>query len=1804
MMCSSTRSSPAILNEGAFHSNAHNYLSFLSTGADPRTGSFRTALALPLGPSGDLGGPEFSLSVAFNPLLTQDQGFGYGWSPALTRWDEDNKHLMLASGESYYGEWSDDDDDLIVFPDMKLPVLGLREGNDGWLLLYRDGRSELLDREGFYHVTRTLFSQEGRAVHFVWDTINNVPALQYIHETTPEGERVLLRVDYFTTGTTFTLQPEAPDAVRLTLARESGSVSDEVRHLLLEIQTADGNWQEEARWTLAYHLSHDGLLLTNSVTLPTGGTETVIYHDREEDDQALRLPDGAPFRVMPAVVEVVRTPGHGQPAQTLRYAYNNIGGDGYANCYGFGRVGSWNEKEDNLLRLPPPQNEEDAYHYGSVETAVDEKGGTLSVTTRRFNRYHLQVRECTDTPQQHPAWPDAVGCRRETLTRYHDDLSLWWEEQPAYCLLPKTETTRVAWLNGAGEEIACRETRTASWYDEEGNPLREWQQVFLPVYDSEGALLPPVQWKEAWQLTEREYYPATGELAEDDTVLCPPDPMGMVRHLKQETTWPAGRKQPDDSGMPGDVPPEESTKDDGAPVLRTRYRYTLLPALPDCPSAGSVYACRETLYEVQQAGTAQETETEISREEEVRVSALNADRTVRTPEQLRHHGRPKTESTITGEKTTTTTHDWSFTDEGGGVLDARGNSHPALLDTITVTGHDGAHFTHKAARSLRTGETVEETDALGCVTRRAYDALGRLLQETTAAGTDKAAQAFYTWRRDTETGGMVRVTADAVNQVMEEYLDGLGRPYIRAITPPDGRSDTPLIVWQASYDSQDRIAEEISMHRNMNLLKEGRDAPESGDLTLATTTHYDGWGQPCAVTSTDGVTAWTLRDPVAMTEETWLEGRDGEGNTAEGHRTRTQAEGRGQPLVVWRLATAESVPETYRRFSYDSAGRMLSETDGDGHLTGYVYDALDRVVRKTLADGTTILTAYDPAFTGALATALTVEWTDAEGKTHSTLAGTRKYDGTGRLVSETCGGRTTRMEYDEGYTSPTRTYHPDGRVTYGHYDPLMDEAPLSQSAVEGVPERNWTYYLDTGLPENGSSPLGTLHWKRRRDGLLETETATHTDSAASHTVKNRWSDGGWLNERDENGIITVCAADDVGRLVWRKTAETVTCLAYDSLGRLTQENTVRGDQTSNTSIIFDRYGREESRTLILTGGGETGTQTTILHWTPGDSLEKKVVTTADGTRTDTYHYDSRGRLMEQIVNADNEALLPEDEHRRAYTTQKFTSDALDNLLSVRTVYLNAPEQPFVRTYYYESDFDPFRLTRVSPGWAGPEDWVPEWDDYGRLTVDEQGLPLMYGTDGRLASAGGVTYTYDALFRAGRLEKAGKVIRRWYRDALLVAESDDTGVMHLSRGALGGVTETLAAGAVRYVLLSGANAQGSVVAESRADGVAEVRYDAWGRDSGEPGQGRTGYAGMVREVDGGYLPGSYRWYSPRLRRFSAPDSASPFGEGGLNPYAYAGNNPVLRNDTDGHAWWNWVIVGVSLAIGAVATVASFGALAPAVTGGIAAMTASQALALTGAVLGAASLGTQIASEVLNATGNTKAGGILGWVSMGTGIASMASSVASSAMRVGQAVGRLRSPPPLTTPGGKGTATAFVWMKGGRVGHASLAIGEPRGINPLVNMHLARNGNSYRGYLSFGPDSPMGKGTLGQYINRTGKFASYSDDMNSYMPHGKGYSLGVATFEGVDTDAMAKFLDAAKVEGRPFNLAQRNCADMVSKALSKGYNSPRNVITGLPGKKLVRRPFQILDFADKHASSFEIFEPDQARRVFNEMFYGFS
>lgn len=48
----------------------------------------------------------------------------------------------------------------------------------------------------------------------------------------------------------------------------------------------------------------------------------------------------------------------------------------------------------------------------------------------------------------------------------------------------------------------------------------------------------------------------------------------------------------------------------------------------------------------------------------------------------------------------------------------------------------------------------------------------------------------------------------------------------------------------------------------------------------------------------------------------------------------------------------------------------------------------------------------------------------------------------------------------------------------------------------------------------------------------------------------------------------------------------------------------------------------------------------------------------------------------------------------------------------------------------------------------------------------------------------------------------------------------------------------------------------------------------------------------------HLGNGYRQYNPVLMRFNGPDKLSPFGKGGVNAYAYCGNDPINWSDPNG------------------------------------------------------------------------------------------------------------------------------------------------------------------------------------------------------------------------------------------------------------------------------------------------------------------
>jgi RHS repeat-associated protein len=160
------------------------------------------------------------------------------------------------------------------------------------------------------------------------------------------------------------------------------------------------------------------------------------------------------------------------------------------------------------------------------------------------------------------------------------------------------------------------------------------------------------------------------------------------------------------------------------------------------------------------------------------------------------------------------------------------------------------------------------------------------------------------------------------------------------------------------------------------------------------------------------------------------------------------------------------------------------------------------------------------------------------------------------------------------------------------------------------------------------------------------------------------------------------------------------------------------------------------------------------------------------------------------------------------------------------------------------------------------------------------------------------YTHDPLDRlASCAPLAEAMARRFYKAGQLVTEIQGAE----QRTYLRADSQILAQNNQSASALLATDRQNSVL---HAEDTA-IAYSPYGhREAVARLPGLPGFNGEQPDwVTGHYLLGNgYRAYNPTLMRFNSPDSLSPFGEGGLNRYAYCVGDPVNRSDPTGHFWW--------------------------------------------------------------------------------------------------------------------------------------------------------------------------------------------------------------------------------------------------------------------------------------------------------------
>lgn len=631
--------------------------------------------------------------------------------------------------------------------------------------------------------------------------------------------------------------------------------------------------------------------------------------------------------------------------------------------------------------------------------------------------------------------------------------------------------------------------------------------------------------------------------------------------------------------------------------------------------------------------------------------------------------------------------------------------------------------------------------------------------------------------------------------------------------------------------------------------------------------------------------------------------------------------------------------------------------------------------------------------------------------THLLTLGRQTCDGLGRQLSVEVGGRITRFEYKSGQLSPCANRLPDGkRVAFSYLAALNDV--VASIEPDGEPANVCTYHPVLGTPAIKSGPLGELAFKYSPSGKPQEDNWTvGNDVYTSHWRHSL--NGRLLELTDSSGEAHGYQHDDFGRIKKYVQGEVTTTFTYDTFSRLETLTTTDGKRELAQTLAYDFQGREHTRTFVVTLGAKPRTCIQTLLYSDLDQLVSRHWEDGDRGGEETFEYDALGRLTHYTADP---SVAPRDPFGNVILGQRFAFNLLDGYTHVVSTFDDGSADTAI--FHYENPLDPTQVSRVThdhESWPG--EIVLNYDACGRVSSDSLGRHLTWDAQDRLTRVEyrgqSCDYRYDPAGSLCDRVLDGTLSRSFFSADLLTHEqTGDQVVQRIGSGralfALNRITNSL-----REVTLLGCDAQGSVRLE--ADSAVRVRhYSAHGAEPEQSANGLYGYTGERREpLTDWYIPGGNRPYDPVIMGFLSPDSESPFGRGGLNAYAYCSGDPVNRIDPDGHAWWKWVVAGIGTALGVIGTVATLGAAAPAFAaffaGGVAALTASGAVAMTAATLSVVSLGTGVASTVLEAVGkDSKAASILGWVSLGTGLLGTALEIApkaaSSLASMGRAIGR--------------------------------------------------------------------------------------------------------------------------------------------------------------------------------------------------------
>jgi RHS repeat-associated protein len=789
------------------------------------------------------------------------------------------------------------------------------------------------------------------------------------------------------------------------------------------------------------------------------------------------------------------------------------------------------------------------------------------------------------------------------------------------------------------------------------------------------------------------------------------------------------------------------------------------------------------------------------------------------------------------------------------LRDARGN----LVKQITYDGNgrvisqkfaDGGTETYNYFLSGGIVTSTTITDVLGRVTTKRFNSSGYVLSVTDPLGQTTQYTRDLTTNQSTATTGSCGCAQET------RQFDSRGN----RIAQTDREGNTTRTEYDANNNIT-KITDRLGHVTTFGYDAHGNLSSFTNALGQTTLTEFDAFGQMLSVTN-----------PL-------------------GQITRVEYDAYGNAnAIVDPLGNRQIV-------EYDIMGRVLSGTDPLGRHTSATYDAMDRVLTSTDASGA--ITRYghdDNGNVTSITDPLNRVWTSKydvrnrllEQKDPLGRTMRRLYDLTGKIISITTPeGRKAQFTYDgrgqiKTITDPlggiTRfTYNTNGNVTT-----LVDKRGNTttytyDSLFRPTASRNALGQLSTVTYNAAGQIAGAVDRLGRQ--------SSYTYDSTSRLTGVTYADAQVSYQYDAANRLTQINDTQDGSASWN----------YDAGGRLLSETTPNGI----VSYTYNAAGQRISMTVAdrapvtysydSAGRMETITQGAEIFTYSRDALSRITSLSRPNAITTNYTYDSAGRLERmQHVKGLNP---PIEDYRFEYT--------LDDKIASITSLVNTTQLASEKTAGAADAGN--RITQFGAA-------TYTFDAAGQTTskTDAQGTTqYTWDTRGRMTQAtlpGGqtVTYTYDALGRRASRAANGTTTSFVYDgpDVVLDKNNDGSTVDYLNgRGIDTKLRQSSASTGSLYHL---PDHLGSTAALTTAGGdVAEFQqYEAFGGTNGSS-LTRYGFTGRERDPATRLLYYRARWYDPDQGRFMSEDPAGL--NGGLNFFAYAGNDPLSLVDPLGLSW---------------------------------------------------------------------------------------------------------------------------------------------------------------------------------------------------------------------------------------------------------------------------------------------------------------